>query len=674
MADLSDSANWFEVDGSNNRPPPNGWPEGMMPSGVNDTARADKGALKRFWDKLNPVQGVTSSGGVYTFTTSNPAYPAGYVVGEIYHFGPGSDAAGGEQFQVNTLGAKPIYKRIFNAPYWAPIAAHDMVGSFPATLVYNATLNAGSGGFVLLNPYVPISGDGGGGITLPGNITIGGSFTASGDLHAGGWLYLNGTAILFDGNPNFSQGPYINFDQTNFTGRLGSANGAYNFLNSAGTSVLQIFGNGQVQAPAGSFWTRGGAAGFEFDDQVTGKTWVLYANNGQVNLNNGANIITVNDASGDVGFFHNVNVAVDVHVGGTLYTAGISDSGGAIFGGDLHCGNLIASAGLYFDNGVPGAQGPSFVGTGTDIYCKIPPGDGRLNLQANNGNSNIWFEPRTGNIGATGVINAGSISAAGAISAGNFITSTGAGGGFQFHDQVTGKSWVLYANNGQVNLNNGANIITVNDASGDVGFFHNVNVAVDVHVGGTLYTAGISDSGGAVFGGDLHCGNVQCSNNISAGSEVYAGNMFRHSGGAGALVETWGGDWAGMSFAMSGGNLLVSADRGTSGFVLTPSSGFSDARLKTDIRNTKVDALAAICATPIRAFKWNREGRKLMPHAEPAVACGLVAQEIEELIPGSVGSAPLAGDMRHINDPYLTPWVFRAIQQLEARITQLEDK
>jgi len=55
MADISDGANWSETDAANNRLSPNGWPEGMMPSGVNDAARADKGALKRFWNRANPI-------------------------------------------------------------------------------------------------------------------------------------------------------------------------------------------------------------------------------------------------------------------------------------------------------------------------------------------------------------------------------------------------------------------------------------------------------------------------------------------------------------------------------------------------------------------------------------------------------------------------------------------
>jgi hypothetical protein len=92
MPDLSDGVNWSEIDANNNQTPPNGWPEGMMPSGVNDAARADKGALKRFWNKVNPVQYITPSGGVYTFMTASAAYPAAYVNGEIYCFHPTTGA------------------------------------------------------------------------------------------------------------------------------------------------------------------------------------------------------------------------------------------------------------------------------------------------------------------------------------------------------------------------------------------------------------------------------------------------------------------------------------------------------------------------------------------------------------------------------------------------------
>jgi hypothetical protein len=178
MADLSDNTNWFETDASNNKASPNGWPEGMMPSGVNDTARGDKGALKRFWDRINPVQGIAPSGGVYTFVTSNTAYPTAYVFGEIYTFHAGANSIGGDQFGVNGLPLKPIYK-LHSDSSITPIAANDIITACAPQLVYDGGLNAGAGGFWLLNPFVPISGDGAGGISASNvsasSVTVNGS-------------------------------------------------------------------------------------------------------------------------------------------------------------------------------------------------------------------------------------------------------------------------------------------------------------------------------------------------------------------------------------------------------------------------------------------------------------------------------------------------------------------
>src|SRR5216684_199082 len=50
MAELS-GATYSEVDASNNQAAPNGMPEGMPPSGVNDAWRAGMGAIKRSYDR-----------------------------------------------------------------------------------------------------------------------------------------------------------------------------------------------------------------------------------------------------------------------------------------------------------------------------------------------------------------------------------------------------------------------------------------------------------------------------------------------------------------------------------------------------------------------------------------------------------------------------------------------
>jgi hypothetical protein len=187
---------------------------------------------------------------------------------------------------------------------------------------------------------------------------------------------------------------------------------------------------------------------------------------------------------------------------------------------------------------------------------------------------------------------------------------------------------------------------------------------VTIHGGGAaalnVDNGGITVAGLSSFGGGLAVtGTVSA--NLLAGPSGGAGN-----------IRCFGGDWGNMAFAISGGSFLISPDNGSSGYVFSNAGAFSDARLKTDIRDTDVDALAAICATPVRAFAWNERGRELMPYASPEVPCGLVAQELEETIPFAVGISALAGDMRHIDHQNLVPYLLRAIQQLTERVVQLE--
>jgi hypothetical protein len=58
MADISA---WSPVDESNTAAPPNGWPENMQVSGINNCARAMMGAVRRFYDKLNDGSFVFST-------------------------------------------------------------------------------------------------------------------------------------------------------------------------------------------------------------------------------------------------------------------------------------------------------------------------------------------------------------------------------------------------------------------------------------------------------------------------------------------------------------------------------------------------------------------------------------------------------------------------------------
>lgn len=50
---MTDVSTWDPLDANNNLPPPDGWPEFMLPAGVNNCGRMMMGAVRRMYDKLN---------------------------------------------------------------------------------------------------------------------------------------------------------------------------------------------------------------------------------------------------------------------------------------------------------------------------------------------------------------------------------------------------------------------------------------------------------------------------------------------------------------------------------------------------------------------------------------------------------------------------------------------
>ena len=66
---MSEVSSWSETDESNTAAPPNGWPEFMIPSDVNNCARAMMGAIKRWYNTVSagianalPLSGGTMTG------------------------------------------------------------------------------------------------------------------------------------------------------------------------------------------------------------------------------------------------------------------------------------------------------------------------------------------------------------------------------------------------------------------------------------------------------------------------------------------------------------------------------------------------------------------------------------------------------------------------------------
>lgn len=243
MADINNATDWSETDGGNNQAPPNGFPTGMFPSGVNQGMRAVMGAVKRTWDRMNPVTTTTGSAGAYVLTPANISYPILYFQGEIYAFKANFTSVGSDTLNVNGLGAKVIYKQTGNGA--TVLAAGDIQNGAMAECAYDGALNGGVGGFQLLTPTSSL-------------IPSGSIMQYGGSTAPPGWMICNGAAVsrttfatLFaaigtaygsgDGSTTFNipdgRGRVLaGMDPSNATGRL---TGAF-----AGGSSAAALGNG----------------------------------------------------------------------------------------------------------------------------------------------------------------------------------------------------------------------------------------------------------------------------------------------------------------------------------------------------------------------------------------------------------------------------------------------
>lgn len=128
---------------SNSSAAPNGAPEGMAPSGVNDTIRQIMTDIA-VEAQTNAVKVLSGVAGVDTITASmSPALTA-YVSKMYVIFTPaGTNATTTSTLNINGLGAKTIKKS--NA---VALDAGDLVAAAPAFCIYDGT------NFVLQNPQL----------------------------------------------------------------------------------------------------------------------------------------------------------------------------------------------------------------------------------------------------------------------------------------------------------------------------------------------------------------------------------------------------------------------------------------------------------------------------------------------------------------------------------------
>lgn len=130
---------WNESDASNTTAAPDGAPEGMSPSGVNDVLRAHQGAIKRAWNHANYT--ATSGGTSSAMTLTYSVAPAAYYDGEIFSFIAGAAVAAGATLNVNALGAKSI--RHFGGAV--------MAGAFQSGEAVRVRYNSSAGAFDIIS-------------------------------------------------------------------------------------------------------------------------------------------------------------------------------------------------------------------------------------------------------------------------------------------------------------------------------------------------------------------------------------------------------------------------------------------------------------------------------------------------------------------------------------------
>jgi hypothetical protein len=143
------SSNYSETAASNNATPPAGWPEGMNPSDVNNSARENMAGLKRFWNRNNSTH-TTDAGGTNTaYTLTYDVAEASYYAGEEFSFVVDKTCGAAPTLNINGLGADSLRK--FVGGSWVTLNAGDIV----ALQVLRVRYNSGSTTFDIINATSP---------------------------------------------------------------------------------------------------------------------------------------------------------------------------------------------------------------------------------------------------------------------------------------------------------------------------------------------------------------------------------------------------------------------------------------------------------------------------------------------------------------------------------------
>lgn len=127
---MSELNTWSTTAASNNATPPNGFPEGMAPSTVNDAAREVMAAVARY---RSDTDGVNTSSGTNTIALTASRTMTAYAQGDLYTFKAGGTNTGATTLNVNSLGAKDVQLN------GAALVGGEITSGLMYTVVYDGT-------------------------------------------------------------------------------------------------------------------------------------------------------------------------------------------------------------------------------------------------------------------------------------------------------------------------------------------------------------------------------------------------------------------------------------------------------------------------------------------------------------------------------------------------------
>jgi hypothetical protein len=573
----------------------------------------------------------------------------------------------------SALGGSGMYKYWVDTSLTPAVLRQCRVARASATYVAGDWITIGTIDTVN-GIYSPVGGlvDGG---TITGSITINGSETITNNFSVGGNTTIGGT------------------------------------LNVTGSTTL-----GGPLTVNNSVYTAGPNAVFQFNDRTrAGHVWQLWAQDDTGHLDaytpGGRQILVMNGTNGDLS------------ITGNLYVPGnIASSNGISAVGPLSSVGS-GSTGVYISDRNDGGYRYLIYGQGENLhfynerhgwvlgYFDV---NGSLQLRSNLNCNYV----STNGLGTGGTITGGYIVSTGDVHSNNSLTagnSVSASGNIS----CSGSMWMW-------DVNSGGSVSTqyVNASQ---------TVTANVHNANYVHSNGDVRADGGIYGGYIRSYGAVDSEHLWADNYVRAQYLFGGYGNAGCLglwssgsrvCFRWGGTAAGdmlyyrvdeavdrnivwghtdiCYLELAGGYatptgvaLVIHTGDGT--LYGAPINGIaSDARIKENIVPTKLDALSILQRVPVDEFDVKAEvaawfktiGEKLsdrqaaMADAAPVhVPIGFVTQHVQLHIPEAVTvlpgqieveGSPMPSDAQTLDMHNFIPYLVRAVQQLAARVEQLE--